>query len=260
MPEANVIHDRRLIIPSYDSPEDYVDGKRAWLAHIEKEPKNLTLLENAASFLSLGDRETALDLLRRAQSLDLSNPKWAMKLGGMLLRKARGYRGETDPLVARLALVQLERANDRPGRDGWNGYLLESLAKAALAAEDHDKARKYAGLMLNGNSPREVTGDHIHHGHLTLGRVALAEGDVAQAKNRLLMAGKSPGSRKLGFAGPNMALAKELLERGHRKIVLKYFKSCAKLWTADRGKAKLDEWSALVAAGRIPDFGANLAY
>ena len=258
-PEAGVLlHISRRIEP-FRSPEDYVDSKREWLRHVEREPENLTLLEHAAGFLARHDRDIALDLLHRAQSLDESNPIWAMKLGSMYLRKARTYRGEVSVPVARQALAQLERSYELSGEDGQQ-YLLENLSKAALAANDHGRAREYARLMLKGNYSAEKNGDLIHHGHLTLGKIALAEGDVAQAKDRLLMAGKAPRSRKLRYAGPNMALAKELLERGQKKIVLKYFKLCAKFWNTDRAKDKLDEWSVLAAAGRIPDFGANLVY
>lgn len=58
--------------------------------------------------------------------------------------------------------------------------------------------------------------------------------------------------------GPNMLLAKELLEKGERETVLEYFKLCGKFW--DLGEEKLAEWSELVKQGKTPDFGANLKY
>ena len=60
--------------------------------------------------------------------------------------------------------------------------------------------------------------------------------------------------------GPNMALAKELVELGEREIVLEYFELCSKFWNTDSAKDKLRVWSKQVAEGRIPDFGANLIY
>ena len=57
-----------------------------------------------------------------------------------------------------------------------------------------------------------------------------------------------------------MALAKALLEIGERKVVLDYFTLCPKFWKSDRAKEKLDKWGVLAAAGRIPDFQANLDY
>lgn len=55
-----------------------------------------------------------------------------------------------------------------------------------------------------------------------------------------------------------MTLAKLLLERGERAIVLEYFSLCRVFWENHFGK--LDRWSLLVKADRIPDFGANLVF
>jgi hypothetical protein len=96
----------------------------------------------------------------------------------------------------------------------------------------------------------------VHHGNLILGHVALRGGDIAAAKTYLLKAGETSGSPQLNSFGPNMALAKELLEQGEPDIVLKYFGLCGKFWD---GK-ELEEWTALVKGGLIPDFGANLVY
>lgn len=53
-----------------------------------------------------------------------------------------------------------------------------------------------------------------------------------------------------------MTLAKELLDEGQSGVVLQYLGLCQNLWKTDRGR--LDQWSATVRRGGIPDFGANL--
>ena len=58
--------------------------------------------------------------------------------------------------------------------------------------------------------------------------------------------------------GPNMSLAKDLLDKGEREVVLQYFALCGKFWTL--GQSKLDEWTAAVKSGTAPNFGANLLY
>jgi hypothetical protein len=55
-----------------------------------------------------------------------------------------------------------------------------------------------------------------------------------------------------------MSLAKDLLEKGERDMVLQCFELCRKFWNMDYGK--LDEWSKEVKVGEIPNFGANLVY
>lgn len=90
------------------------------------------------------------------------------------------------------------------------------------------------------------------------GRIALRRGDMAGADRFLLAAGETPGSPQLDSFGPNMMLAKELLEKGERDTVVAYLQSCAKFWTM--GGEKLQGWIATIKAGGTPDFGANLIY
>jgi len=103
-------------------------------------------------------------------------------------------------------------------------------------------------------------GNRIHHGNLVLGRIALREDNIDEATTRLIEAGKTPGSPTLDSFGPNMALAKELLEKGERASVLEYFRLCSKFWASEQAKDQLDKWTVLVNGGRVPDFGANLDY
>ena len=55
-----------------------------------------------------------------------------------------------------------------------------------------------------------------------------------------------------------MSLAKELLEKNQSDVVLHYLGLCKTFWKMDRGK--LDQWSATIRRGEIPDFGSNLDY
>jgi hypothetical protein len=91
-----------------------------------------------------------------------------------------------------------------------------------------------------------------------LGRLALRGADVDEARRYLLAAGKTPGSSSLAAQGPNMALARDLLEHGESAAVLQYLEECAAFWSGNRGK--LAEWMALIRAGLKPDFGVNVVY
>jgi hypothetical protein len=81
---------------------------------------------------------------------------------------------------------------------------------------------------------------------------------VEAAKRELLLAGATPGSPQLDSFGPNMSLAKGLLEQDQTDTVVEYFGLCATFWDLERGNLK--RWSILAKAGEIPDFGANLVY
>ena len=101
-------------------------------------------------------------------------------------------------------------------------------------------------------------GNAIHDGNMVRGLVALRSGNVQQAAQDLIEAGKTTGSPQLNSFGPDMMLASELLEKGQRDAVLEYLVSCKKFWTL--GAARLDAWIDLIRSGGKPDFGANLLY
>ena len=139
--------------------------------------------------------------------------------------------------------------------------VLTGVVKAAFESGDIKKAKGYATDLLDSANQDQATaqpGQAISDGHLILGRLALIDGDVALAKQHLLEAGKTPGSPILSAFGPNMTLAKELLDRGETQTVLEYFNLCGKFWSG--GQDKLIQWKLLVKAKITPDFGPNLVY
>ena len=99
----------------------------------------------------------------------------------------------------------------------------------------------------------------IFFGNLLLGRVALRrDRNPAQVKISLLASARSPVSPNLNAFGPNMSLARDLLENGECEAVLEFFTLYRAFWKM--GPAQLDEWTVTVKGGAIPEFGANLLY
>ena len=137
---------------------------------------------------------------------------------------------------------------------------LARLAKAAFAANEFPRAAVYAQEALDASKHGVFwwTGDAVHQGNIVLGGLALRAGDIEEAKRRLIAAGRTPGSSNLASGGPNMQLAKDLLDRGEAATVVQYLEECGTFWDGNRGK--LAEWIVLVKAGLKPDFGANLGY
>ncbi|MFZ1918264.1 MAG: hypothetical protein WAU58_11870 [Terriglobales bacterium] len=164
------------------------------------------------------------------------------------------------PSSPREQLAALERKDSGlKGRDLF--YELPDLAKKAFNAGEMDKAGVYSRQLLQmaREYPKDWNyGNAIFCGNLVLGRVAAQRRDVKQAGQYLLAAGATPGSPQLDSFGPSMILAKELLEKGQSDVVLQYFVLCKKFW--ESGQRQLDEWSAAVRGGQIPNFGSNLNY
>jgi len=140
-------------------------------------------------------------------------------------------------------------------------YALDDAAKESFNVGKIQDAQNYANELLKmapNYKDNWNYGNAVQDGNLVLGRIAVQNGHIEDAKKYLLEVGKSPGSPQMNSFGPNMSLAKDLLEKGEHDTVLQYFDQCRTFWKMDYGK--LDEWSKEVEAGQVPDFGANLVY
>ena len=140
-------------------------------------------------------------------------------------------------------------------------YALGDAAKENFAAGKIELARAYA-VELMGLIPKYTNnwndGNAVQDANLVLGRIAVREGRIAEAKKYLTASSQSHGSATLDSFGPNMSLALDLLKKGERDVVLEHFMRCRKFWKFH--PEKLDGWIQEVLAGKTPDFGANLLY
>ena len=141
---------------------------------------------------------------------------------------------------------------------------LRSLAEGSLNEGNLPAAQAQAEQLLE--IAEDFTGNWnygnaIHHGNLILGRIALQKEDLDLAKKHLLLAGDTPGSPQLSSFGPNMLLAKELLEVGEQEIVLQYIDLCANFWRiSPLSQEPLEKWKSAIQIDQIPEFGAHLIY
>ena len=145
-----------------------------------------------------------------------------------------------------------------PARDF---YRLTEATQAAFKSGDHEKAQSLsAALLVEAENWKQSWnyGNAIHVANLVLGRVALAKGEMDDARKFLLAAGKTPGSPQLKSFGPDMVFAIEMLRKGEKDTVLQYFDLCEKFW--DKRHSKLDEWRSAVSNNEEPNFGPNLRY
>jgi hypothetical protein len=268
---------------SIHEPEDrdaYVRGKELWLEQVAANPEKATILGNAADFVLLYDRELCETLLKKARDLEPSNPHWPERLGHLYSlqfgRDAPRAQANARSALEEFRAAEQTRLAAEPdaaeiGADADKAmhllariHALPQLAKAAFDAREFEEARNFARELLSSAASSDLPeffrngGNAVHHGNLILGRVALQSGDLIQARERLIAAGRTSGSPQLNSFGPNMAPARELLERGERGAVLEFFDLCEKFW--QHGSDRLGEWKRQVNAGEVPEFGPNLRY
>jgi tetratricopeptide (TPR) repeat protein len=250
------------IVPGYSgSFEDYQHGKQLWLQQVEKRPDNLAISRNASQFLFLQDKKLSHELLEKALFLDPADPRTCALLAhlhdmdGMMADSA-----EEKLALAQKALALRERALNKATREErFNA--LEDLATTAFEAGDIPKAQQYATELLESAPQFKANwnyGNAIFKGNFVLGRIALRRGDTVGARERLIAAGNTPGSPQLDSFGPNMTLAKELLEKGERDAVITFLQACGKFWKM--GADQLPNWIATIKGGGMPDFRMQLMY
>lgn len=259
MPDSEIL--KRIVQIRLDPVLDkaFPEAKQLWLDNLNKYQGNTTVIENAADFFAINDKSFAEKLIKEAARLEPNNPRWPLELGQELMLEMQSTKGEARRDLAAAAYEQYSLAYSMSKGIAEKSSLLIRLPVAAFEAGDLKHAREWAAEILNqaGDKQNPLLADAVHHAQIVLGRLALVNGDVQEAKERLLLAGQTAGSPSLKSFGPNMSLAEDLLEKGERETVIKYFDECATFWMH---KEKLDQWTSEVKAGHTPQFGPNLVY
>jgi len=240
--------------------EGFEEAKQLWLKQLDAYKGNLVVLSNAIDFFLLPDRALAEKLIKQGATAEPNNAQWPERLGQLYLLQVTRATGETRRNLAALASAQFELAYQLAKDDSEKRNLLIALAKSAIEAGKIEQARAWAVQLLSQGTIDKKDwnyGNAIHHGHIILGRIALLSGNLGEAREHLIAAGETPGSPQLNSFGPSMTLAKELLEKGERDAVIRYFQLCANFW---KNHSELEGWTAIVKDGGIPNFGAHLAY
>jgi hypothetical protein len=149
-----------------------------------------------------------------------------------------------------VAVQALKKAPDERPQELLPGLQVES-ALAALEAGETELAEKHAAETLRKNTDRKNWnyGNIVHDANQIRGRCALREGKLADAKTYLLKAGATPASPQLNSFGPQMQLAREMLEKGEKETVLQYLDLVSKFWASDKDQSELSKQHAALIAG-----------
>lgn len=139
--------------------------------------------------------------------------------------------------------------------------LLKRVIRTRLSFGYHELAKKNARKLLKQAEQYSEDwnyGNALHYGNTFLGLIAFKEGDTHKAKEYLISSANTPGSPQLDSFGPNMSLARKLLDAGEADAVLRYLKLCSRFW--DQEFSQVSKWSSAIEVGRDPSFGPNLFY
>ncbi len=128
----------------------------------------------------------------------------------------------------------LRKADALATSDQQRMSFLPRLALAEFDSGDDAAAERDAKRTLDLAGSRQGYFNLLHLGNTVLGRLALAQGNKARAKEHFL-ASTQVGDRG-GYFQPNLTLAQDLLDAGERAAVLEFLEKCRSFWRYDRGQ------------------------
>jgi len=224
---------------------------------------NMTVL--ALAFATLGTLQYAIIgwlidfVLTKSKKQLIPNKKILISLLSLVVVwSAIGYRNYSYINLPESAKAEIELNN--ADSEIHRFYALNDAAKTSFNAKEYEKAERYAVelSMLAEKYPNDWNyGNAVYDAHIVLGRLALLENDIETAKEELFLAVKTPGSPQLDSFGPNMTLARDLIEKGQTESVILFLIECKRFWYDHQ---KVDEWIKVIESGKMPDFRANLVY
>ena len=252
------------LLPGMDN---CAEANKLWAQQVENNPKNTTIIMNAAAAALLPDKALAEKYLLQAQALEPDSPEISLKLA-QVYQHSRMNPNASDKDKNELAakeLAELTKVYSNSDSKNQNA-ILPAMTKAALESPGNlDLADRNADLMISqARTAKEWdAGKLFYYGYYTKGMVAFKNGDTNKAVEFLLKSAETPASSTFdalnASGGPNMSLAKALLEAGYKDEVIEFLGKCGRFWKySERGR--LGKWTAEIKAGKTPDFGANLAF
>jgi len=163
--------------------------------------------------------------LRRAHELAPSDVEWNNPLGNAVRQRAQRTNDPTEKLRLLAEAYTLLPDNAKPG-------IRTEMAVAEFASGDDASTERDAHAMADTpSSPFEY-----NLGQTLLGRLAVARGDVAEAKDRLLASLNPPAKFKNPAFEPNMTLAQDVYDSGDHDAVIQFLEASRTVWKSDRGR------------------------
>jgi len=246
--------------------------KAEWLKQVALHPRNSQIRLNAASLMEYVEPSAAISLLSEGEKIDPEEYEFPLKLAEIYASRSRSPKVEAASQRSYLtltlekgeqALSQIKKERSR-ARDRDRKKLLVNLSKVGLELKKYDRTRAFATeLILDFGNDQDDFGyeEAAHKGNIVLGRIALAENDIAKAKEHLLIAIRAPlRSESVWLSDIDFDLARELLAKGEKDAILEYLRLCLSL--REREKESVDlykseisalkSWQEQIKTGKVP--------
>jgi hypothetical protein len=165
------------------------------------------------------------------------------------------FGGDADDVIA--ALPEAERFEVFADAVGWV-HRRSGMAAGGFGGQSPTEAaarvRRYAEEALALAEKFRVDPNYstvVYRAHLTLGALAIREGDRARAVEHLRAAGDVPGSEELALMSTGLpTLVHALLDAGERESVAEFLDRLAELNRVDADRWRAD--ASAIREGRMP--------
>lgn len=246
-PDHQILNSPYGIFERSRSYRAYLKIRRKWLSVVPCTGVTRALSNAASFFICNGELDSAKEVFTLAQSLEPANPDW--------------YRG-----LARVQTLIAESGDQKQWESALEYYQMAqelagntlvdaaSISKVAFDAAHWDLARSSANDILSrvkaGTCVLSESSFLLHTAHITLGKLAIREGNIAEAQRELENAVSIPYSLLLTIKGLDTTLPAALLKLGETECVLQYLQRCKLLWKNEH--ELLERWTQDVQSGRTP--------
>ena len=232
-------------------PEGNAQILALWNKHLESRGDDLAVLKNAEKFFFAVEPVEAERIIYRLAERERNNREWPDELLKLYTMFGIPDFPSDDPAAKSLEAYKrvLELTRSSESRKALAG----DMAQSAFKVGNFTGAAQLAKMdLLNSDSSL------IQRANTLLGRVALRSDDLASAERYLLDSARVQTPRYGFVFSPPMVLAKELLERGKRDVVLQYLENCLAIWPG--GERTLQIWIDDIKANRTPNFGGSSTF
>ncbi len=253
--EEEIVHFAAYVYLRGTNESVYNQLKVHWLKHVEADQSNPAAIFNAADFFILNkDFELAFTCVQKLESCSLKASDFFSMAAlyehlGNLVRKDNRETFSTE--LFQKAIAWYEKATVS---DDQNWSASTNLVKLLFEVNRFDQLKDTAAQVLKNADENIVPAAwSIHQVNVTLGKVALAEGDSQSAVRHLAASVEIPHDPSLlSLSGPDMTLARALLEKGEKQAVLDFLAECEQFSLRNHAEDLLQEWKEAIAEGRTP--------
>lgn len=244
---------RNLCLGKPYTDEQNLEFEKLWLEQIRLHPTNDKIVGNAGLNIRGTNEKLGWHYISQAAALNPTEPYWIREIAHHSAYEAlNGHKAEREH-HAEIAIREAEKFFKLQDTSGERFSMCKDVTPVAIQFGYLNEARKWNKWVLD-HMNYSVFGQFAQYAWLFLALIELTDG---KAKKSKILLRKALCSIQVGTASASatsstmVALLNQLLESGHREIVLEALRVCEDKCSEDR-RERLQEWLRLIEQEENP--------